>query len=454
MISRSCHCEAPLRLHVAILMSRANGSSQSDQPKDIGWNLWAAVLGLLALLFLAKVNLIFLAFLPFLLISPSRFKMKHGYALLAAAALVLFLGEVGGWNVVAYSKFTRALEGANPGEQLLFIASNPLLFVRIIAQDIWANTPSYMQGWIGVYGYDYWPVPGLTYLLYPLAVIACLRQNPRLPQPDTRSRIVFASLFALGYLLTIASLYVAFTPVRSLLVAGVQGRYFTVVMPFLFLALLGLPVRGVKTATTPQASLAGANPVARYPLLAVALAGCALLLYSGGLLLSYHVSCGSEYYRMDLCYQPQYKNWAPESVSSPAISPSLTLTQEIVPACNDMTVLRVWVNDRGSDPAATTTVSLRTPTRETDLVKHTIKNADLPDRGWLTVPFARQGQSADQLYLLKVVGSSPHGLRLGYSEKAEYLTGKLFENDTPMPQDLLFQYGCVAGLDKWLGLAK
>ncbi len=430
------------------------GSSQRDRRRDIGWKLWAVVLGLLALLFLAKVNLIFLAFLPFLLISPARFKMKHGYALLALAALLLFLGEVGGWNVLAYSKFTRALEGANPGQQLFFILSNPLLFARIIAQDIWANTPSYMRGWIGVYGYDYWPVPGLTYLLYLLAVIACLRQNPRLPQPDKRSRIFLASLFAFGSLLTIASLYVAFTPVGSLVVAGVQGRYFTVVMPLLFLALLEFPVPGVKTAVTPQESLADANPGARYPVLAVALVSSALVLYSGGLLLSYHVSCGSEYYRMDLCYQPQYKNWAPKSVSSPAISPSLTLTQEIVPACNDMTVLRVWVNDRGADPVGTTTLSLRAPTMEHDLVDSVIRNADLPQGGWLTVRFSPQGQSANQLYLLRVVGSSPNGPRLGYSEKAEYLAGKLFENRSPMAQDLLFQYGCVAGLDKWLGLVK
>ena len=48
-----------------------------------------------------------------------------------------------------------------------------------------------------------------------------------------------------------------------------------------------------------------------------------------------------------LCYQPQYKNWAPESVSSPPISSSFTLTQEIVPACDRMTELRVWVNSEG-----------------------------------------------------------------------------------------------------------
>ena len=67
--------------------------------------------------------------------------------------------------------------GADPREQLLFILANPLLFVQIIARDIWTNTPAYMQGWVGVYGYNYWPVPALTYLLYPVAVLLGLARE-------------------------------------------------------------------------------------------------------------------------------------------------------------------------------------------------------------------------------------------------------------------------------------
>jgi hypothetical protein len=410
------------------------GSHEKADGKDIGWKQWAALVGLLALLFLCKVNLIFLALLPFLLISPARFKMKHGYALLAAAALTLLLVEVAGWNLVAYSRFTRALEGANPREQLLFIAANPLLFVKIIAQDVWMNTPAYMQGWVGVYGYNYWPVPGLTYLLYPLAVVLCLRQSPWLPSPDKRTRILLLCLFLFGYLLTIISLYVAFTPVRSLLVAGVQGRYFTVVMPLLFLAFLGLFSHGAPTATRQS------------PRLGIIFAAASLTLYMGGLLLSYHVSCGSQYYRLDLCYQPEYKNWAPETASSPIISPTLTLTQEIVPACDGMTELRVWVNRSGTDPTGTTTLTLRAPNQQKDLVEQTFTNAEISRDGWLTVRFSPEWQSDNQLYLLKLAGSSPNGNRIGYSGKAEYLDGKLFENETPVAEDVLFQYGCIAGL--------
>jgi uncharacterized membrane protein len=449
---------------------------------EINWKSWWILLGLIALLFMAKVNLVFLVLLPFLLIRPSRFKMKYGYIVLAGAALALFLIEVGGWNVVAYSHFTRMLEGANPSQQVRYILSAPLQFIKIIANDVWTNTAAYMQGWVGVYGYNYFPVPALTYLLYPLAVIAALvaaaiRVHPQsaevssapapiqpeaLPHPGQGIRaaplsgqprrieqmqtpLVLILLFIIGYLLTIVSLYVAFTPVRSQFVAGVQGRYFTPVMPLLLLALVSIFARRGDPAGRPW--FANIHIPSALP---VILALSALVLYVAGLILSYNVPCGSEYYRFGLCYQPEYKNWAPESSSSRPISPALTLTQEIVPACDGMQQLLVWVNSPGTDASGTTQVTLRAPQEEKDLVRQTFQNADIPKDGWLILNFAPEWQSGHNLYLLTLSGSSADGIQVGYSAKSEYLKGKLTENGSPVEQDMLFQYGCVAGLQRWL----
>jgi uncharacterized membrane protein len=430
--------------------------------KEIDWRQWFLLLGLVALLLVGKVNLVFLILLPFLLIPPTRFRMKAGFVLLAVAALALFLVEVIGWNAVAYSMFTRALEGANPREQMLFILSGPFRFLEIICRDIWTNISSYMQGWVGVYGYNYWPVPALTYVLYPLAVLLSLWDQDGGQAPGRRTRVVLAGLFIVGFLLTIISLYVAFTPAHSLLVAGVQGRYFTVIMPLLFLALIPpwhMRVGGASGDSSEPTSLQrGWDPVQRSRLMpgrtAPILAVCALLLYTAGLILSYHVPCGSEYYRWSLCYQPRYKNWAPETVSSPPISSSLNLTQEIVPACNGMTELSVWVNSNGVDPAGTTELTLRAPTQEKDVVRETLKNIDVAENGWLTVTFPPEWNSGDQLYMLKLSGSTSGGIRLGYSGKPEYLDGRLFENGTPVGQDILFEYGCVAGLQRLAGIGR
>jgi uncharacterized membrane protein len=412
--------------------------------QQLGLKGWLLQLGLLALLLAGKVNLIFLVLLPFLLIPPSRFRMRYGFALLAACALALVLIEVVGWNVVAYSRFTRALVGADPRAQLGFIVADPLRFLRVIAQDVWTNTPAYMRGWVGVYGYNYWPVPALTYLLYPVAVVAALWMRKDEAVPEKRTRWVLTGLFALGFLLTIVSLYVAFTPARSLYVAGVQGRYFTVVMPLLFLAASGLGWAQFAGGLDAWASQHGRVLISAAAGLAVA----ALVLFTAGLLLSYHVPCGSQYYRWSLCNQPQYKNWAPESVSSPPLTSTMTLTQEIVPACDGMTELRVWVNSNGGDNEGTTTLLLRAPSREAVLEEVTHQNPAIAERGWLTVTFPPEWDSGGQLYLLKLSGSTTDGIRVGYSEKPEYLRGRLLENDIPLGQDVLFQYGCVAGLQK------
>ena len=96
--------------------------------KELGWKEWGALVGLIVLLFLAKVNLVFLALLPFLLIPPSKFKMKHGYILLGVVLTGLVPYRSGRlehhWPI---RSFTRALEGADPTQQILFILSSPLL---------------------------------------------------------------------------------------------------------------------------------------------------------------------------------------------------------------------------------------------------------------------------------------------------------------------------------------
>ncbi len=424
--------------------------------EQLSWKHWLLLIGLIALLFMAKVNLLFLVLLPFLLIRPSRYQMRAGYQLLGAATVLLFLLEVAGWNVLAYSHFTRMLEGASPTGQIQYILSAPLNFIRIIAADIWTNGLAYLQGWVGVYGYNYWPVPAVTYVLYPLAVTAALLVSSREVRAGTVNKVdstligqrvttvVLTALFVAGVLLTIVSLYVAFTPVGSQFVAGVQGRYFTPVMPLLLLGLAGwLPTTGL----TGRIFRANMQPVARWT---TGLAIAALALYAGGMVLSYHVPCGSEYYQPGLCFQPVYKNWAPDAASSPAVGPSMMLTQEILPKCNEMQEVDVWVNSPG-DPAGTAQFTLRSSQGEALVIQKSFNNADLPENGWMRLVFQPQAASQDNLYLLTVSGSSPNGIRVGYSLRADYTDGKLYQNGTAVSQDILFQYGCRAGLARWLG---
>jgi hypothetical protein len=166
--------------------------------------------------------------------------------------------------------------------------------------------------------------------------------------------------------------------------------------------------------------------------------------------LSYHVLCGSQYYQKGLCYQPNYKNWAPDELYSPPISSQLTLAQEIVPECNGVAELRVWVNAHGADPDATTEFILKDVNVGREITSLHIPNSGLPAGDWFTLRFTPDWESNGKFYLLTVRGNaqSDSGPRIAYSLRPEYPAGKLYENDLPVNKDVIFQTGCIAGLDK------
>jgi hypothetical protein len=229
-------------------------------------------------------------------------------------------------------------------------------------------------------------------------------------------------------------MYVTFNPVGADRIDAVQGRYFVTVMPLIFLALACLPL--FKRTPVP----------AWFPSLLV---GAGLLLYLGGMYLSYHVPCGSQYYRTDLCYQPNYKNWAPDDLYSSPVSDSLTLRQEIVPECSGMTELRVWVNAAEADPNAFTQFTLTNVQQKRDVLQTSVENSELPYGAWYALKFDPVWDSNGGLYILTIGAQTDNGPQIAYSLRQEYPAGKLFENDEPIQRDVIFQTGCIAGWNKF-----
>ncbi len=401
---------------------------------ELKWKEWNILALLFMLLFWGKVNIVPLALLPFLLIKPSQFKYKYGYLALLAAALILCLVEVLGWNVIAYSRLHTAPEGTDPIGQVNFILAHPLGFSGILLKDISENIVSYMRGWIAIYGYDYWPVPTAVFYVYIAGLFIALPTKESV-ELKKQARMGLVIVFALMFLATIALLYLSFNPVGSLTIQGVQGRYFTPVMPLFFLALAGLPFwKNIKVPT----SLGGIFIVT------------SLIVFTAGMYLSYYVTCGSQFYEVGNCYQPKYKNWAPNNLYSPPISGQFSLAQEIVPECNGMTELRVWVSSATTKPDTVTSFIFRDTKQDLEAVNIKASNSNLPKGGWYTLNFPPDWESKGKLYLLTIAedGINESGLRIAYSLKPEYLTGKLYENGQQIENDLIFQTGCVAGLKK------
>jgi hypothetical protein len=405
--------------------------------RQLGRREWIALAVLFLMLFWGKLNIVPLAVLPFLIIRPSQFRSRSAYFALLGMAVLLLLVEVLGWSLIAYSKLSTPPAGTDPAGQVAFMLSQPFEFLSVLLRAIWTRSAGYLLHWIAVYGFNYWPVPTLVYPIYMLALLASLFvRGDTAEGVDTRTRWGLLITFLITYVATIVAMYVTFNPVGSETIGAVQGRYFITVMPLLFLALAWLPIFGrLRTSV----------------LLLAILGGAGLLLYSAGMYLSHHVPCGSQYYRTDLCYQPNYKNWAPDDLYSPPLSDQLTLQQEIVPECSGMTELRIWIDARAADPNASTQFVFTDMQQKRDVIRVSVSNAEFPSGAWHPLNFEPDWESNGKFYLL-TIGTDQNdatGPRIAYSLRQEYPAGKLYENDEPIQRDLIFQTGCIAGWNKF-----
>lgn len=401
--------------------------------EEYGWREWSLVVLLAALLFATKLNLTVMALLPMLIMPPKRFAMKYGYLWLLVALAILWLVEVLGWGLIGFARLETAQAIADPAEQIKFMLTHPLQFASILLGDIVIHGREYYLEWIAVYGYKYWVVPRLVYFVFPVAVLLSLITSENSPELSRRIRLGLAITFVVSALATIVAMYVSNTPVGSPKVDGVQGKYF---VPIFTLALVSL------VALTRL-------KIPRWPVAAAT--SLSLLFYLGGLYLSYHVVCGSSFYKNGLCYQPYYKNWAPNLFYSEPISSNFNMKQEIVPECQGAAELRFWSDGSNASKNGEIIFVLRDTESDSNLVEQTVPNGDLPNGGWLTLEFEPDWESLGKTYLLAIdlaPDSESPGGRFAFTQSGEYLLGRLYENENPVSHDLVFQYGCVAGLEK------
>lgn len=406
----------------------------------LDWRQWSGLVGLTALLFLAKANVAPLVLLPLLALRRTQFKDRRAYYALFGAVAALFVAEVVGWNAIAYPREGIMISEAGPREHLAFILGHPLEFGGGLLADLARNGLDYLRGWIAAYGYYYGSVPAPVYWLWGGGLVAAILVDGRgqVPQGRTRWALVLswlAACLATAVLLQFINVTPGSGEVREL-----QGRYFTAVMPLPFLALVGaVRPRGpsIPTWLVPAASAAS------------------LALFTVGMVLSYWIPCGSSFYQFGLCYQPQYKNWSPELSQPPASPPvvgNTTLQQDFPATCPGLTQVRVW-------PLAKPDVVIEAAEFElTDLdggeaipLWAAGKKRGAVGGGY-ALEFEPQWASRGRRYRLTVRASNPaaqgDGIRLVYTQRPEYQAGQLTVNGQASDQDLFFQYGCLVGFER------
>jgi len=409
--------------------------------KEMGWRECGYLILLIFLLFLAKLNLIPLILLPFLLISPSQFTKKGTYTFLLGAAVILFVIEVVGWNMITSTRLEPLLANeANLTAQLLYILGHPLIFLQAIINDFITNGLVYFQGWINGYGYYYWTPPQIVSLFFLLSLGAALLIASTSEQISKKFRIIFILVFVTSYLATIVSLYLTFTPVGSDRVFGVQGRYFIPLVLLLFLLLSSL-------LSTKKLAISS-------PKWVVGFLAIALSLNIAGIILTFYVPCGTTFYQIGLCYQPLYKDFTSETRLSQPISSEVSLTQEMQVACNGLTELRVLLIPSIPEDKGTTRFILKDQLSIQTLMDSSVPDDEITAETWYSLNFNPDWNSAGKQYILKILSTNTPvdgGLKFLYSPHPEFDLGNLYENGQPVQEDIVLQYGCVTGLRKiWL----
>lgn len=408
----------------------------TTESKEMGWKECGKLVLLIFLLFLAKLNLVPLVLFPFLLIPPARFPKKGIYVSLLAATIVLFLVEMTGWYMIASARSDPLMANdANPVAQLRYIVEHPLSFPQIVVSDLFKNGWIYFQSWINGYGYYYWTPPQIVSFFFLSGLGFVLVMNSTHEQIDRRSRIIFLVVFVTGYLATAGAEYTTFTPVGSDQIFGMQGRYFIPLSLLLFLTLSSFAWTRRLTISSPKWVMTCLS--------------IALFLNVLGLFLSFHVPCGSTYYRTGLCYQPLVKDFPNETRLSPPVSNESSLVQEIRVGCDGLTELRLLAIPSMPGDKGATHFTLQDPTSDQILLDISIVNDQVSTDDWYPLPFNPDWHSAGKQYILEISSTSPEqGLKFLYTPQSEFDLGTLYENGVPLQEDIVLQYGCVTGLRK------
>ena len=150
--------------------------------------------------------------------------------------LILNMCTRGYTNETANAYLEKA--GVNSSEQLKGIISNPLHYLKVLWNDFKVNGEFYTFSFIGQYmGWLSITVPVSYLIFYIILLFASIFVENNKQVLDWKERIWMVVL-ALGMaVLIITGLYLEWTGVGSMTVAGVQGRYF---LPIIILILLSI----------------------------------------------------------------------------------------------------------------------------------------------------------------------------------------------------------------------
>lgn len=231
----------PLQLAAIPIIFSITVSSIINKSK-LGWKDIVLYVVSMALLLVAKPGYYFMPLLYFLIPSNRFTKSKKEYiiytviyfaiCIFASLLTVIFLGNGG----VLEDKGET-----NPMMQLKLL-SDPMFFIILVKNTIEGGLQFYLQSFIGSFGWLDYGLPYPVYFIYILSwfvLIFKIKEDSFFDKLYFRTLVIgFVIFLTFGFIF--GSMFITLNPVGSIAIAGVQGRYFLVLFPFIILLGAGL----------------------------------------------------------------------------------------------------------------------------------------------------------------------------------------------------------------------
>jgi len=225
-----------------------------EKDKTISWKDY--LIFVVSLYIVSSIKAIYAPFLLLILLVPtSRFKDKKTMYIMKAGVFVVGFLLMASFILPATSPDnnigdSRGGNTSGPG-QMSFIMSNPLVYTKILLTAIRMNFIDYTMGAEALAEVGHWGViPYTNTILIIMLILALSDKNEKTDMNlgiIAKLGIAAMSFVIICFIWT--SMYLSFTEVGSLTIAGVQGRYF---IPLIYPLMLILNTSKVKVDISPR----------------------------------------------------------------------------------------------------------------------------------------------------------------------------------------------------------
>jgi uncharacterized membrane protein len=143
------------------------------------------------------------------------------------------------WGFLVQGAFVPISDQISVQGQILFILSNPIVFLETFLNTLFQNTQYYLVSFVGTFG---WldtrldtPLPAiLVYSYLIVSFLVSLIDNNNF-NVNLKQKLVSFTTFALSFISIFVLEYIAWNAVGNYIIEGIYGRYFTPIMPLFFL---------------------------------------------------------------------------------------------------------------------------------------------------------------------------------------------------------------------------